>query len=226
MPASFLQRFRATRTPLFYALFAALTAAFFALGQASAFAHDVLIDSNPKDGDTLTTAPKTLSLEFNNPVQELGGQFIVKSSDGTEVASDAPASAGRTVTFELPELTNDTYSVAWRVVSSDSHPIEGALTFTVDDPNAAQETTTPTATSSPTETAEATPTADNTTSDASATTVTAPETSNSFPLAGVLIGGGLGLLAGIVIAMRQRAKKNAQAAPTDEADDATDTSAE
>jgi|GEM_PF-1766220 len=125
---------RTSRLTALAATFAALLMAFVLLGQLPASAHDRLIDSNPKDGATLKKAPVSISLKFNEKVQDLGAQIKLLNQDGKTVVQDEPKVDGTLVSYVLPELPNGDYSVAWRVVSADSHPIEGTLTFAVADP--------------------------------------------------------------------------------------------
>lgn len=115
------------------ALVAAL--ALFAFGAAPASAHDVLIDTSPQDGAELTTTTDTIVLTFSNTVTEIGGKIRVAPADGEAVDGDLTADGKNAVyTFEEP-LANGEYTVSWRVVSSDSHPIEGTFEFTVNDPD-------------------------------------------------------------------------------------------
>jgi methionine-rich copper-binding protein CopC len=96
-----------------------------------AAAHATLIDSDPKDGATVQTLPDQVRLEFS---EEVGSPAFVDvtAADGTEVADGDPQVLGATV--EAP-LTADgpagTYTIAYRVVSADGHPISGELTFDV-----------------------------------------------------------------------------------------------
>ncbi|WP_348981989.1 copper resistance CopC family protein [Brachybacterium epidermidis] len=50
---------------------------------------------------------------------------------GGEISPGPPAVSGNTATIDLPPLPADDYQVLWRVVSSDGHPIEGTVDFTV-----------------------------------------------------------------------------------------------
>ncbi|WP_313280104.1 copper resistance protein CopC [Timonella senegalensis] len=194
---------KAPRTIL-AAAFAALLAVFLLLGQGPAAAHDVLVKSNPADGATLKTAPKSLILEFNNDIQTLGGQVLVKDASGAEIASGAPATDGKMATYALPALANGTYTAAWRVVSSDAHPIEGVVTFTVEDPANPITDDSAAPTSAPEEPAEteSSGSAEPTTSPSATTSSTQDaalnDSSPQLPWTGIIIGGVLGLIAGII----------------------------
>lgn len=136
---------------------AIVAAAFLAFGALPASAHDALTDSNPSDGETLTKTTDVIVLSFNNNIADLGGKILITPAQGEKIEADLKAD-GKDAFLELAEpLANDTYGVSWRVVSSDSHPIEGTFTFTVEDPNNIAEPE-ETATPEPTQTPETTQT--------------------------------------------------------------------
>lgn len=109
-------------------LVAAVAAVLFA---APASAHDRLTGSTPEDGATVTTAPTEVELTFTDEVQDLGLTVLVKDPSGASVAAGKPAIDGDTVVQKLDPLTaSGVYTVAYRVVSSDGHPIAGRFTFT------------------------------------------------------------------------------------------------
>ncbi|MEU3410934.1 copper resistance protein CopC [Streptomyces sp. NPDC006658] len=102
---------------------------------APARAHAVPRASDPADGTVLRTAPRHVTLTFSEPVGLLTGSFRVYDPGNHRVRT-APAehAPGRsdTARVTLPaRLGRGTYTVAWRVVSADSHPVSGALTFSV-----------------------------------------------------------------------------------------------
>jgi methionine-rich copper-binding protein CopC len=105
--------------------------ALLALPIAPASAHATLIGSDPKDGATVEKLPGEVSLEFNEEVA--APAFVeVTASDGTDVGSGDPEVLGDVVTLPLaPEGPAGTYTLAFRVVSADGHPVSGELTFDV-----------------------------------------------------------------------------------------------
>ncbi|MGY4991966.1 copper resistance CopC/CopD family protein [Streptomyces sp. 900105245] len=102
---------------------------------APATAHAALRESDPGDGTVLRTAPRHVTLTFTESVGLLTDSFRVYDPENhrlrTGTADHAP---GRSDTARVPlpaKLATGTYTVAWRVVSADSHPVSGALTFSV-----------------------------------------------------------------------------------------------
>lgn len=126
-------------------------------GAASpAAAHDTLVGAEPADGTALTTAPGQVVLTFSADQLALGAAVAVTGPDGASVTSGDPVVAGTTLTQALSTgLAAGAYSVQWRSVSGDGHPIEGIFGFTVE----ASPSPTPSETASAAPTPSAPPTA-------------------------------------------------------------------
>lgn len=106
-------------------------AAAFLLGASAAQAHDVLVASNPTDSATVRAVPASVVLTFDHTPIGVGTEVLVKDATGAN-QSDGPAKiVDNNVTQPLkPGGPAGAYTVLWRVVSSDSHSIEGTFTFT------------------------------------------------------------------------------------------------
>jgi LPXTG-motif cell wall-anchored protein len=117
-----------------------LSAVALVLGGTTASAHDTVIGTAPGDGETLTTAPTQVSVELSAVPQAIGSRMLVTSSDGTVLFDGEPTITDRVASVELPAVANDGYQVAWRLVSSDGHPIDGTFGFVVEAPAAAAPT--------------------------------------------------------------------------------------
>ncbi|MET9506064.1 copper resistance protein CopC [Streptomyces sp. NPDC006622] len=106
-------------------------------GQASA--HAALRDADPADGSVLRTAPRGITLTFTESVGLIDDTFRVFGPDNGRVETgEAQHADGRSdsARVTLPaQLGTGTYTVAWRVVSADSHPIAGAFTFSIGAPS-------------------------------------------------------------------------------------------
>lgn len=95
-----------------------------------AAAHASLIGSDPADGATLATAPARVTLTFDDTLEDLGAVVTVTGPDGAEYqAGDAVVDGVTLSTAVQPLPAAGTYSVAYRVVSDDGHPVEGQLRF-------------------------------------------------------------------------------------------------
>ncbi|CAN7378810.1 copper resistance protein CopC [Pseudarthrobacter oxydans] len=96
-----------------------------------ASAHDAAESSTPSDGASLPAPPEQVSVAFNNKPLGIGAAFSVKDASGAEWA-EGPVDIVDNVASQKLKAGGPAgeYTVAWRVVSSDSHPIEGTFAFT------------------------------------------------------------------------------------------------
>jgi len=107
----------------------ALVALLLTAGPASA--HDVAESSSPADGATVATAPAKVSITFNNTPLGLGSEVKVTDAAGTDWTDGKVEIVDNVASQKLREgAPAGKYTVVWRVVSSDSHPIEGTFAFT------------------------------------------------------------------------------------------------
>jgi len=117
------------------ALLAPLAAVALALAPSPALAHDVLTGSSPEDGETLETVPEEVVLTFNNAPMEggSGSAVVVTGPDGETTYEDGELTFdGVDVSVALSPLDQaGEYTIGFRVVSSDGHPIQESLAFTV-----------------------------------------------------------------------------------------------
>ncbi|WP_055525183.1 copper resistance CopC/CopD family protein [Streptomyces graminilatus] len=109
-------------------------------GAGTASAHAALRDTDPRDGTVLKSAPRQVTLTFTESVALLDDSFRLFDPDSRRVSTgEAEHADGRSdaVRVSLPKgLGKGTFTVAWRVVSADSHPISGAFTFSIGEPSA------------------------------------------------------------------------------------------
>jgi methionine-rich copper-binding protein CopC len=107
----------------------AFAALLFAAGPASA--HDAAESSSPADGTTVAAPPAKVSITFNKNPLGLGSQVKVSDAAGTDWADGKVEIVDNVASQKLRDgAPAGKYTVVWRVVSSDSHPIEGTFTFT------------------------------------------------------------------------------------------------
>lgn len=114
--------------------FAILLVAFLLDGQA-AFAHAVLVISEPAANAILEVAPKAVTIEFSEPVAPTLSQIVVLSQGGQAVTVGALQTVGSqdtTATVSLPALADGIYLVSWQVLSTvDGHTTSGSFSFGV-----------------------------------------------------------------------------------------------
>jgi copper transport protein len=104
----------------------------------AAWAHSTLIETEPPRDRVVEHSPKRVVLHFDEPVESALGSIIVYDGEGNRVDSEEimrPRPESVAVGID-GELERGTYTVAWRVISADSDPINGAWVFHVEEPGA------------------------------------------------------------------------------------------
>jgi methionine-rich copper-binding protein CopC len=120
------------------------------LTATSAEAHARLVSQSPADGARLSKAPTQVVLTFDEPVSTSFATVAVTDSSGDSVVSGRPRVQGATVTQALEGgLASGKYTVAFRVVSDDGHPVSDKTTFTLVLPASQSPTSSASASSSP-----------------------------------------------------------------------------
>ena len=99
----------------------------------SAFAHAALESSVPAGNAVLDQAPTEIRLAFDEPVTAEPGAIRLLDSRGQDRTVGPPerGPSASVVTASVPGLPDGGYVVAWRVISQDGHPADGAFTFQV-----------------------------------------------------------------------------------------------
>lgn len=126
------------------------------LAAGPAAAHDALQSTNPADGTTVQSAPAAVDLVMSSTPLGLGTQIEVSGPTGVVSTGDAQVVDTTVSQPLLADRPAGAYTVQWRVVSSDGHPVSGSFTFTATEavggaaPTATSTATAPTATPSTT----------------------------------------------------------------------------
>lgn len=144
---------------------------------SGAFAHAGLAFSTPDDGAVLDVAPEEVVLTFTEELlTDLVEISVLDADDNPVVVTEVPQTPPPGTDVKVPwpaDLPPGEYSVAFRVVSADGHPVTGRVTFSYaqqrqlsEDPTPSEtpvvadpideQTTEPTPESTSAETAEAT----------------------------------------------------------------------
>jgi len=99
----------------------------------SAFAHATLQQSTPENNSIVRTSPDVVELQFSEAVETAFGSIRVYDCVGERVDSgnvDRPSESSVAVNLDRG-LPAGTYTVTWRVISADAHPVAGAFVFHV-----------------------------------------------------------------------------------------------
>lgn len=98
---------------------------------APATAHAGLTSSNPEEGATLDALPDEVVLEFTEEISA-PAYVVVTDSNGGALQSGETMIDGATVRQRLdPAVRSGLHTIAYRVISTDGHPVQGHVRVTV-----------------------------------------------------------------------------------------------
>ena len=102
----------------------------------AAGAHTRLMTTEPANDAVLEQSPRFVLLRFDEPVETAFGAIRVYDDRAHRVDSGkVEQPSGKEVRVQLAQhLARGTYTVTWRVVSVDGHPVSGAFVFHVGAP--------------------------------------------------------------------------------------------
>ena len=107
---------------------------FSVLAVSSASAHGELVDSYPLQFANVNPIPTQVWLQFDGDLQSIDGETIntleVEDSTGLVVSyGDAIIDGGRISTKISGQSVAGVFTVRYRIVSQDGHPVDGEYTF-------------------------------------------------------------------------------------------------
>lgn len=111
-------------------------------GGGIATAHTGLASSDPAKDATVTGSPDAIVLTFTEDINPSFANIVVSSADGRNWVSGSPRVEGSRLTASVAadRPGNGEYTVGYRVVSADGHPVTGSFGFTIagapDEPSA------------------------------------------------------------------------------------------
>lgn len=98
---------------------------------SSAAAHAFLLHSDPAAGAALLAAPKTVVLDFSEPLEPAFSDVTVLDQAGKAVLVAPSDTSGTQMTVMLPALKPGSYRVVWHAFSLDTHRTQGSFSFAV-----------------------------------------------------------------------------------------------
>ena len=103
-----------------------------AVGASPAIGHASEVGSSPEAGATLDAPPRTVTVEFDSAIFDVGAALVVRAADGTSVVLGAPRIEQRQISVDVdPAAAPGEFTVAYRVVAEDGHTIESTFDYTV-----------------------------------------------------------------------------------------------
>ncbi len=98
-------------------------------------AHASVTESSPAQNEVLQQSPKQIMIRFNEDIQRAYYGITLHRSSGDEVSgikAYIDPKDGTRLLADLPStLPEDIYTVSWKAISGDGHPVEGAIIFQV-----------------------------------------------------------------------------------------------
>jgi copper resistance protein C len=98
-------------------------------------AHARLTKSVPDAGATLAASPTEIRLQFNEAIEARFSKIAIEAKGGTPIATESvstdPADKKVLIIKLKAPLGPGAYKVSWRVVSVDTHKINGSFAFQV-----------------------------------------------------------------------------------------------
>jgi copper transport protein len=114
-------------------IFAGVVVAVVLLGwTGTAAAHASVVSSFPVQGAHLPSAPRTVSVVFDQPVKPDNGGLVVLNSTGAQVSTSSSHPSPDTLQARLPStLGSGPYVANYTVTSVDGHVVSGGIVFLV-----------------------------------------------------------------------------------------------
>jgi copper transport protein len=97
----------------------------------AASAHNREKTSDPAEGEVLTLAPTKITFWFKTAVGEDSITALLIEPSGTRSPLTILSAGDSEVVVALPPLPDGVYSVRWKLISTDGHPVTNKVTFTV-----------------------------------------------------------------------------------------------
>jgi methionine-rich copper-binding protein CopC len=108
---------------------ALLSLALLFVGSGPASAHASLVGSDPKDGAALRSAPTAITFTFNENIGN-PAYISVTAPNGGKVEVTGVRAVDNTITGSIATADQKgRYTVAYRVVCADGHPVEGTIHY-------------------------------------------------------------------------------------------------
>jgi copper transport protein len=99
-------------------------------------AHAVLVEANPAAGSVLDESPAQVVLLFNERLERQFFSLEVRNDRGSVINREKAEMSEdqRQISLALPHLGRGVYTVSYRVLSADGHPVSGSYVFSVGEP--------------------------------------------------------------------------------------------
>ncbi|WP_203333867.1 copper resistance CopC family protein [Planococcus beigongshangi] len=93
-------------------------------------AHTALEESSPANGETVAEEPQEIVLKFNTDLEKTSS-FTVENTEGEEIPFGIALEEQKMIGTPGSSMADGEYTVNWKIIGADGHPIEGTYAFTV-----------------------------------------------------------------------------------------------
>ncbi|QUW20943.1 copper resistance protein CopC [Sporosarcina sp. Marseille-Q4063] len=94
------------------------------------YAHTSLTNSSPIDGEEINEEVHEIELEFNTKIETTSTVKVFDENE-EEVTLNTQVNDNVMTGGFISPLDNGTYTVEWKIIGADGHPIQGTYSFTV-----------------------------------------------------------------------------------------------
>lgn len=113
---------------------AALAGLCLILSSPTSFAHGQIVTSYPLMDSVSSPTPSQVWIEFDGQLQQIEGEVVntlkVTDSTGLVVSSEEAVIEGAKISTQVSDQSvGGVFTVQYRIVSEDGHPVEGSYTF-------------------------------------------------------------------------------------------------
>ncbi|WP_411348761.1 copper resistance CopC/CopD family protein [Paenibacillus sp. WLX2291] len=131
--AALWRRWRVIATALLATMLLMLSVAF----PQQVSAHASVTQSTPAQNEVLTQSPKQLKIKFNEDIQRAYYGMTLMNSEGQSIdgiTARVDENDGTTMLADVSQtLPSDVYTLSWKAISGDGHPVEGVIIFQLGD---------------------------------------------------------------------------------------------
>lgn len=94
-------------------------------------AHTGLTNSSPAEGEEVVEDVHEVVLEFNTKIETMSTIKIFNENDEEIIIGNIQFSDNKMTGAFMSPLDNGTYTVDWKIIGADGHPIQGSYSFVV-----------------------------------------------------------------------------------------------
>lgn len=100
-----------------------------AIMAAPALAHTSVEMANIEDAAVLETLPDAFSFSFGQPVGLIAFSIRTETGEIVDTTFEPPKAPAKSFSVPLPDLPPGRYTLEWRTLSKDGHPMHGRSAF-------------------------------------------------------------------------------------------------